>query len=65
MSNPDPIFRPQRAAEYLGINRTALYQWVKDGLLVKPIQIGPRAVGWRQSDLDAFIESRRAAGGGK
>lgn len=58
----DPIFRPKRAAEYLGVHRSTLQQWVKDGTLAAPLQLGQRAVGWRQSDLDAFIESRRAGG---
>ena len=57
----DPILRPKQAMALLGISRTALYEWVKSGLLVKPTKLGPRAVGWRKSQLDAFIEERRTA----
>jgi prophage regulatory protein len=57
----DPIYRPKQAMSYLGVQRTALYQWVRNGLLAAPIKLGPRARGWRKSTLDKFIESRQAA----
>lgn len=57
----DPILRPKQAMALLGIKRSALYAWVKSGLLVKPIKLGRRATGWRKSQLDAFIEERRTA----
>jgi len=57
----DPIYRPKKAMEYLGVQRTALYQWVRDGLLTAPIKLGPRASGWRKSTLDNFIKQREAA----
>ena len=59
----DPILRPARAAEYLGVHRSTLNLWVKAGSLPKPIRLGLRAIGWRQSQLDAFLETRKAAGG--
>lgn len=58
----DPIIRPRDAMRMLGIKNTALYQWIKQGLLPAPIKIGPRASGWRKSTLDAFIAKREAAG---
>lgn len=58
---PDPVLRPARAAEYLGVHRTTLYLWVRQGALVAPIQLGERAVGWRQSQLDAFLSARQQA----
>ena len=55
----DPIYRPKKAMEYLDVKRTTLYQWVRTGILVAPIKLGPRARGWRKSQLDAFIASRQ------
>lgn len=60
----DPIIRPRDAMRMLGIKNTALYQWVKQGLLPPPIKLGPRASGWRKSTLDAYIAKREAAGRG-
>lgn len=57
----DPILRPARAAEYLGVHRSTLNTWVKAGTLSAPIQLGERAVGWRQSQLDAFLSARQQA----
>ena len=54
------IARPLAACAYLSISRTTLHRLVKDGKL-KPVQIGARAVGYRYTDLDAFLASATAA----
>lgn len=55
----DPIVRPNEAAALLGISRRTLYAWVGRGLLPKPVELGPRARGYRQSTLRAFLDSRQ------
>jgi len=39
----------------LGIGRTALWRWMKDGVLPPPIRIGKRYMRWRPEDIEAFI----------
>lgn len=39
-----------------GLSRTTIYKRIADGTFPKPIKIGVRAVGWLESDIDAFIE---------
>lgn len=56
----DRAVRPREAARYLGISRSTLYELVDRGLLEAPFPLGVRAVGWRQSTLDAYLERRAA-----
>jgi prophage regulatory protein len=43
------------------VSKSTIYQWVADGKFPAPIRLGPRSVGWRQSDVDAWLESRQSA----
>lgn len=54
----DPILRRVDAARELGIKPGTLSKWVADGIIERPIKIGPRAVGWLQSTVLAFKEER-------
>lgn len=56
-----PVLRVADAAKYLGIARSTLYERVKAGEICKPMKIGERAAGWRQSTLDAYLARCSAA----
>ena len=53
--NIDPILRPIEAAAYLNVKIGTIYSFVRKGSLAKPIKLGARASGWRQSALDAYL----------
>jgi len=55
------IHRPASAAEQLGISRSTLWRWVRDGYIQKPIKLGKQAVGWREETLLEYIKSRENA----
>lgn len=57
----DPVVRLNQAAVILGIKRRTLYDWIADGLLPRPLELGPRARGYRESVLRQFLESRKGA----
>ncbi|MFM0696528.1 AlpA family phage regulatory protein [Paraburkholderia graminis] len=59
----DSILRRKDAAKFLGISVPTLDKWYSGGHIAKPIKIGPRAVGWRESYLKAFLVEREAQGG--
>ncbi|WP_160106149.1 helix-turn-helix transcriptional regulator [Pseudomonas izuensis] len=40
-----------------GLSRVSIWNGVKAGTFPRPVQIGPRCVGWRVSDVRAFLES--------
>jgi prophage regulatory protein len=44
-----------------GLSRSTLYRRISEGRFPSPIQLGGRAVGWLDSDIDAWIEAQMRA----
>ncbi len=44
-----------------GLSRSAIYAGMKVGSFPRPVSLGPKAVGWRTSDIFAWLEQRPAA----
>jgi prophage regulatory protein len=38
-----------------GLSRSTIYARIKNLTFPAAIQLGPRAVGWRRGDIDAFL----------
>jgi len=57
----DRILRAKQVCEMLSIGRTNLYEQVKSGTFPVPVQLGERAVGWRLSDINAWIAALPSA----
>lgn len=53
---PNPLYRPAKAAEYLGVSKATLYRYEKEGRLPPRAIVGPGASGWRLSELDKFLD---------
>jgi prophage regulatory protein len=45
-----------------GLSRSAWYVLMNEGEAPKPVPIGQRAVAWRSSDLQKWIEARKQQG---
>jgi prophage regulatory protein len=43
------------------VNRRTLYYWIERGMFPRPISLGPRTVGWRDCDIEAWIAERAQA----
>jgi len=43
-----------------GVSRSHIYQQVKDGLFIKPIRLGKRAVGWPSNEINTLLSARIA-----
>ncbi|WP_227288069.1 AlpA family transcriptional regulator [Boseongicola sp. H5] len=52
------ILRRPDVETLVGLSRSTLYAMIADGTFPKPLKLGKRAVGWRASDIDAWLESR-------
>lgn len=52
------IIRLPQTKQRTGLSRSTLYSLIKEGKFPAPIQLGARAVGWLESDVSEFIESR-------
>nr|WP_042327454.1 AlpA family phage regulatory protein [Paraburkholderia ginsengisoli] len=49
--------RRQEVQRAIGLSRTTIYSRVKAGTFPEPVRLGARSVGWRVSDIEAFLES--------
>ena len=59
--NPDPIYRNSDAAAYLGVSAQWLNQARVRGEGPNFVRVGAQRIGYRRSQLDAFIAERTNA----
>lgn len=52
------IQRLPTVSERTGLSRSTIYRYLDEGIFPKPMQIGHRAVGWKSSDIDDWLNSR-------
>jgi prophage regulatory protein len=52
------ILRRKQVELRTGLSRSTIYQYIKDGVFPKPVPLGPRAVGWLESDVSEWIAGR-------
>jgi prophage regulatory protein len=55
----DKIVRLPAVKQFSGLCRSSIYEGVAAGTFPAPVKIGVRAVGWRESDLMAWVQSRQ------
>lgn len=54
------IQRLIKAKESLGVSRSTFYLQIAEGLITRPVQIGARAVGWPNNEIEAIVNARIA-----
>jgi len=52
------ILKLPAVIEITGKCRSAIYQQISEGTFPTQINLGPRAVGWLESEIQEWIESR-------
>lgn len=52
------ILRIRSVIERTGLSQSTIYKYMSEGQFPKPIRLGPRAVGWRDSDIEDWIAAR-------
>lgn len=57
----DRILREPEVLQKAGIARTTLIRWEKAGKFPARVRIGERAVGWRLSEIQAWMANRPTA----
>jgi prophage regulatory protein len=57
---PHVILRAKQVIERTGLSNTTIYEMVKVGRFPRQIQLGARAVGWLESEINDFIGARAA-----
>ena len=56
------IQRKPSVLAQLGVSDTTLRRWMADDGFPRPRQLGPRAVGWIASEVEAWLHARPTAG---
>ena len=60
------ILRLPTVLSRTGLSRSTIYARVAEGTFPRQLSLGPNTVGWRETDIDAWIDSlssvRYAAG---
>jgi len=52
------ILRLKEVIQKTGLSRSSIYQFMKDGEFPKSIELGARAVGWLESEIDLWVKRR-------
>lgn len=50
------ILRRSQVEQEVGLKRSTIYQRMQEGTFPRSIRLGERAVGWRASDIELFLE---------
>jgi prophage regulatory protein len=59
------MIRRRQVEARTGLSRSTIYAGVAAGTFPKPIQLGAQAVGWLESEIDAWLRERVAASRGE
>ncbi len=52
------ILRLPAVKDRTGLARSTIYASIAEGTFPKPVRLGARAVGWRESDILSWLDSR-------
>lgn len=52
------IVRRPQVLEVTGLSRATVYRLIDQGLFPAPVKLGPNSVGWRESEILLWLESR-------
>lgn len=58
MDNPEKIIRLLSVKALCGLSRSTIYNRIAVGEFPSPVSLGPRSVGWLESEINAWIASR-------
>lgn len=54
----DELLRLPAVEQATGIKRSTIYKMMSDGDFPRPVSITRRAVGWRRSEVQAWLDAR-------
>ena len=59
----DRLLRLSEVLARCGLSRSSLYRMMRDGSFPEPLKVGVRAVRWRESEIEAWLEALPRASG--
>lgn len=57
LQNALSILRRKQVEARTGLSRSTIYQRIAEGSFPKPVSLGPRAVGWLESEIESWLSS--------
>jgi prophage regulatory protein len=63
MSNPDRILRLKEVLARVGLSRSTVYAWMKEGKFPAQVKLGRHLVGWSDKSVSAWLNE--TIGGGQ
>jgi prophage regulatory protein len=61
VSSPYRMLRLRQVKEMIALSKTAIYYRIAQGTFPKPVNLGGKSVGWLESEVNTWIESRITA----
>lgn len=52
------ILRRKQVEDKTGLSRSTIYLYIQEGNFPKPINLGARAVGWLENEIEAWLSER-------
>ena len=57
----DRIVSPKEVRHVAGDkSRSTIWRWVRAGIFPKPLRVGPNSIGWLESEIEGWLEARKA-----
>lgn len=50
------IIRRKQVEKKTGLSRSTIYLRIQEGTFPRPVNLGARAVGWVENEIDAWLE---------
>jgi len=58
MSNSTSILRLPAVRARVAMSRSTIYQRVSEGTFPRPVNLGKRAVGWLEAEINAWLAAQ-------
>lgn len=58
------LLRIEDVCNLLGVSRTTLWRWRREGMFPQPRRVGPNVVGFLESEVDEWLQDRPVVGEG-
>lgn len=59
------ILRMREVMQRIGLSRSTIYKLMENDDFPRPMKLGSQAIGWRDADIEAWIESRPLSSPGR
>lgn len=55
----EKILRIREVVDRTGLSRPTVYRLAQSGRFPRQVQLSPQCVGWKESEIEAWIEARQ------